>query len=257
LDLNIGEYAVHINYGIGYYRGMKKIDTRDGSQDHLILEYADGDRLYVPYKYMHLVVLLVRILISETYQNEYRVFKWDQFFIPMVLLSAIISIIEKVSGAHLGLLYLMILLGLIWMLAMFIVNVIKDSKDHLKEKMHPKHVDAYEKSKHFTLGVFYSLYAIAIVAFITCIVTLNIKTTFLAQGGNTTLSQLLTMARADLEDGSNFDGYWADVVVDYGIECHMEWVYNYDTREFEEIEVCEIYEITECRCVWGGHECLV
>ncbi|GAU76998.1 hypothetical protein [Fusibacter sp. 3D3] len=133
-----------------------------------LLLFTIGQQIYYPqsYKYMHLVVLLVRILISETYQNEYRVFKWDQFFIPMVFMSAIISIIEKVSGVHLGLLYLMILLGLIGMLAMFVLHVIKDSKDHLKEKMHSKHVDAYEKNKHFTLGLFYSLYAIAIVAFV-------------------------------------------------------------------------------------------
>ncbi|MBF4693650.1 hypothetical protein [Fusibacter ferrireducens] len=132
-----------------------------------LLLFTIGQQIYYPqsYKYMHLVVLLVRILISETYQNEYRVFKWDQLFIPMVFMSAIISIIEKVSGTNLGLLYLMILLGLIWMLAVLIANVIKDSKNHLKEKMHPKHVDAYKKGKHFILGVFYSLYAIAIAAF--------------------------------------------------------------------------------------------
>ncbi len=133
----------------------------------ILLLFTIGQQIYYPqhYKYMHLVVLLVRILISEAYQNEYRVLKWDQLFIPMVFLSAIISIIERVSGANLGLLYLAILLGMIFMLIQFIVNVIKDTKFNLREKMHPKHVDAYEKNKHFTLGLFYSLYAIAIVAF--------------------------------------------------------------------------------------------
>jgi len=133
----------------------------------ILLLFTIGQQIYYPqtYKYMHLVVLLVRILISEAYQNEYRVLKWDQLFIPLVFLNAIISIIEKVSGTHLGLLYLVILLGLIWMLTQFIVGLINDTKFYLRERMHPKHVDAYEKNKPFTLGLFYGLYAIAIVAF--------------------------------------------------------------------------------------------
>lgn len=97
--------------------------------------------------------------------------------------------------------------------------------------------------------------SIAVVAFITCIVSLNLKTTFVTQGGNTTLSQLLTLANADPEQPTK-DGYWDDVVIGYGLDCYDVMFYNYQTKQYEEMEECEVYEITECQCVSGGEECV-
>lgn len=53
-DLRIGDYIVHEDYGIGRYRGLKKVYYRsiDGKKqedsDCLYLEYARGDTLFVP-----------------------------------------------------------------------------------------------------------------------------------------------------------------------------------------------------------------
>ncbi|MFH1858407.1 MAG: transcription-repair coupling factor [Candidatus Omnitrophota bacterium] len=55
VDLEEGEYVVHLEYGIGRYRGLKKLRTESGSDDHLILEYADQDILYVPCDHIHLI----------------------------------------------------------------------------------------------------------------------------------------------------------------------------------------------------------
>ena len=54
-SLKEGDYVVHIDYGIGRYRGMKKIDTESASVECLWLEYADGDFLYVPIDQLSLV----------------------------------------------------------------------------------------------------------------------------------------------------------------------------------------------------------
>ncbi|MDH7602287.1 MAG: transcription-repair coupling factor [Armatimonadota bacterium] len=48
LDLKEGDYVVHVNHGIGYYRGIHKMKTQGVEREYLLLEYAHGDKLYVP-----------------------------------------------------------------------------------------------------------------------------------------------------------------------------------------------------------------
>lgn len=48
LDLKEGDFVVHVNHGIGYYRGIHKMATQGVEREYLLLEYAQGDKLYVP-----------------------------------------------------------------------------------------------------------------------------------------------------------------------------------------------------------------
>ena len=48
LDLKEGDLVVHINHGIGYYRGIHKLTTQGVEREYLLLEYANTDKLYVP-----------------------------------------------------------------------------------------------------------------------------------------------------------------------------------------------------------------
>ena len=52
-DLNEGDYVVHENYGVGVFRGLKKLPEVEG--EHLLIEYAGGDKLYVPLTMLGLV----------------------------------------------------------------------------------------------------------------------------------------------------------------------------------------------------------
>jgi transcription-repair coupling factor (superfamily II helicase) len=55
-DLAVGDYVVHVEHGIGQYRGLKEIAQPDGSTAELMqLEYAEGSRLYVPLTRLDLV----------------------------------------------------------------------------------------------------------------------------------------------------------------------------------------------------------
>jgi transcription-repair coupling factor (superfamily II helicase) len=54
-DLSIGDYVVHIENGIGIYRGIKKIKVDGCEKDFLLIEYQDDDRLYVPVDSLELV----------------------------------------------------------------------------------------------------------------------------------------------------------------------------------------------------------
>lgn len=48
LDLKVGDYVVHVNHGIGIYRGIHKLETQGVEREYLLLEYAGDDKLYVP-----------------------------------------------------------------------------------------------------------------------------------------------------------------------------------------------------------------
>jgi transcription-repair coupling factor (superfamily II helicase) len=54
-DLNVGEWVVHIDHGIGVYKGIMHLIIGGFAKDFLLLEYQDGDRLYVPIDDLHLV----------------------------------------------------------------------------------------------------------------------------------------------------------------------------------------------------------
>jgi transcription-repair coupling factor (superfamily II helicase) len=47
-DLNIGDYVVHIEYGIGRFAGLQKRILDNSEREYLVIEYAGNDLLYVP-----------------------------------------------------------------------------------------------------------------------------------------------------------------------------------------------------------------
>ena len=55
IDLNIGDYVVHTQHGIGRFLGLKNLKIGDRSQGHLVIEYDRQEKLYVPVDSMHLV----------------------------------------------------------------------------------------------------------------------------------------------------------------------------------------------------------
>jgi transcription-repair coupling factor (superfamily II helicase) len=54
-DLRIGAPVVHETYGVGRYVGLQTMDVAGHIGEFLVLEYADGDKLYVPVQALHLV----------------------------------------------------------------------------------------------------------------------------------------------------------------------------------------------------------
>jgi transcription-repair coupling factor (superfamily II helicase) len=54
-DLQVGDYVVHVEHGIGQYQGLKEINQGDGNIEFMVLEYADAAKLYVPLTRLDLV----------------------------------------------------------------------------------------------------------------------------------------------------------------------------------------------------------
>ena len=53
-ELAIGSPIVHVDHGVGRYQGLVKLDIGNGGE-FLSIEYAKGDKLYVPVAQLHLV----------------------------------------------------------------------------------------------------------------------------------------------------------------------------------------------------------
>jgi len=47
-ELKEGDFVVHTDHGIGVYQGLKRLTVGDIENDFLLLEYQEGDRLYIP-----------------------------------------------------------------------------------------------------------------------------------------------------------------------------------------------------------------
>ncbi|MDM3869934.1 transcription-repair coupling factor [Porticoccus sp. W117] len=54
-ELREGAPVVHIDHGVGRYRGLQTIGVNDEMQEFLTLEYADDTKLYVPVSSLHLI----------------------------------------------------------------------------------------------------------------------------------------------------------------------------------------------------------
>src|SRR6516225_51437 len=54
-DLNPGSPVVHEEYGVGRYHGLQHMEIGGQPGEFLVLEYQDGDRIYVPVHALHLV----------------------------------------------------------------------------------------------------------------------------------------------------------------------------------------------------------
>jgi transcription-repair coupling factor (superfamily II helicase) len=54
-ELKIGDPVVHESHGIGRYQGLVHLDLGEGETEFLHLEYAGGDKLYVPVSQLHLI----------------------------------------------------------------------------------------------------------------------------------------------------------------------------------------------------------
>ncbi|MDO5755783.1 MAG: transcription-repair coupling factor [Tissierellia bacterium] len=54
-DLEIGDYVVHENHGIGRYQGMEQVEIRDIIKDFIVIQYRGNDRLLIPTDQMNMV----------------------------------------------------------------------------------------------------------------------------------------------------------------------------------------------------------
>lgn len=55
VELNPGDYIVHVNWGIGLFHGIERVKTSANERDYIKLEYADNEFAFVPIEQVNLV----------------------------------------------------------------------------------------------------------------------------------------------------------------------------------------------------------
>jgi transcription-repair coupling factor (superfamily II helicase) len=55
VELNPGDYVVHVNHGIGLFKGIERINTLGFERDYIQLEYAGDETVFVPVEQLNLV----------------------------------------------------------------------------------------------------------------------------------------------------------------------------------------------------------
>ncbi len=78
VDLNIGDYVVHNQHGIGKFLGIKKIRVQDKPADHLVIEYDRQEKLYVPIASMHLVQKYLGLNIRRPKLHRLGSKEWER-----------------------------------------------------------------------------------------------------------------------------------------------------------------------------------
>jgi len=54
-DLTMGDYVVHVEHGIGMYQGLKELQQGETTGEFMLLEFAEGAKLYVPLTRLDLI----------------------------------------------------------------------------------------------------------------------------------------------------------------------------------------------------------
>ncbi len=55
VDISPGDHVVHVKHGIGIYRGIERVKEAGKFLDYIVLEYAEGAKLYVPTEDINLI----------------------------------------------------------------------------------------------------------------------------------------------------------------------------------------------------------
>lgn len=78
LDLNIGDYVVHENSGVGRYTGIEQITVNNIKKDYMKLVYQGGDNLYVPIDQMDKVQKYIGVEEDKVKLNKLGTNEWTR-----------------------------------------------------------------------------------------------------------------------------------------------------------------------------------
>ena len=65
-ELNVGDYVIHEEHGLGIYRGIEQIERDYIIKDYIKIEYAGGDNCYIPVTKLDLVQKYSNLSSAET-----------------------------------------------------------------------------------------------------------------------------------------------------------------------------------------------
>jgi transcription-repair coupling factor (superfamily II helicase) len=76
-DIQPGELVVHVDHGIGKYMGLMEMEMAGRRQEMLLIEYADGARIYLPTNQAHLLTRYVGMGNSAPALHSLKGHRWQ------------------------------------------------------------------------------------------------------------------------------------------------------------------------------------
>ncbi|MBE6673807.1 MAG: transcription-repair coupling factor [Ruminococcaceae bacterium] len=64
-DLNVGDYVVHVSYGIGKYLGIENLCIMGAKRDYIAIQYAGTDKLFLPVDQLDMVAKYIGAKSSD------------------------------------------------------------------------------------------------------------------------------------------------------------------------------------------------
>ncbi len=77
VNIETGDFVVHNNHGIGRFVGVRDFELNNEKKEHLIIEYKDGDKLFVPKHDVHLVQKYVSFTKRSTSLHKLGSKEWE------------------------------------------------------------------------------------------------------------------------------------------------------------------------------------
>ena len=77
-ELVEGDFVVHLQHGIALYRGITKLDTRDGLREVISIEFDDGVTLHVPLQESHLISRYVGLGKTKPQLGKVGSGRWEK-----------------------------------------------------------------------------------------------------------------------------------------------------------------------------------
>jgi transcription-repair coupling factor (superfamily II helicase) len=78
VDIQIGDYVVHNEHGVGRFKGIEKIKKQDKLRDHLVIEYENHEKLFVPIESMHLVQKYIAFQVRRPKLHKLGSKEWQR-----------------------------------------------------------------------------------------------------------------------------------------------------------------------------------
>ncbi|RKY56825.1 MAG: transcription-repair coupling factor [Candidatus Neomarinimicrobiota bacterium] len=76
-SLEYGEAVVHVDYGIGLYRGIELLEFRGIKQEAMVVEYKNKDRVFVPIRYMNKIFKYSSEKPTEIHLDQIGSSRWE------------------------------------------------------------------------------------------------------------------------------------------------------------------------------------
>ena len=77
-SLEYGEAVVHVDYGIGIYRGIELLEFRGIKQESMVVEYKNKDRVFVPIRYMNKIFKYSGEKPAKVHLDQIGSSRWEQ-----------------------------------------------------------------------------------------------------------------------------------------------------------------------------------